>query len=214
MNIAVLGTGMVGQALATRLNELGHEVTLGTRDIKATQGRMADAIKPEIELATLSDAAAGAELIFLAVQGQAAISTLEAAGAHNLEGKILVDITNPLDFSDGFPATLFVKDTDSLGEQIQASHPATHVVKTLNTLTADLMVNPQLVNEGDHTVFVSGNDLEAKETVSTILKSFGHTDIIDLGDITTARGAEMLMPIWMRLMGALGTSMFAFKVVR
>jgi predicted dinucleotide-binding enzyme len=214
MNIAVLGTGMVGQALTSRLNELGHDVTLGTRDIDASKARMADTLSPDITLATLPDAAAGAELVILAVQGEAALSTLEAAGAANLDGKILVDITNPLDFTNGFPATLFVKDTDSLGEQIQAAYPAAHIVKTLNTLTADLMVNPQLVNDGHHTVFVSGNDLEAKVTVTALLEAFGHTDIIDLGDITTARGTEMLMPIWMRLLGALGTTMFQFKVVR
>ena len=214
MKIAVLGTGMVGQALVTRLHDLGHDVALGTRDVDAAKARIADSIDPEIKLATLPDAAGGAELVILAVQGEAALSTLEAAGAANLDGKILVDITNPLDFTHGFPATLFVKDTDSLAEQIQAAYPAARVVKTLNTLTAELMVNPQLVNDGQHTVFVSGNDVEAKGTVTSVLESFGHTDIIDLGDITTARGTEMLMPIWMRLMGTLGTTMFQFKVVR
>mgnify|MGYP002655105328 CR=1 FL=1 len=214
MKIAVLGTGMVGQALANRLHELGYGVTLGTRDVEATCARLDGTVSPEISLATLPDAASGAEVIVLAVQGGAALSTLEAVGEANLEGKVVVDITNPLDFSNGFPATLFVKDTDSLGEQIQAAHPTARVVKTLNTLTADLMVNPQLVNGGVHTVFVSGDDAAAKATVTEILASLGHGDIIDLGDITTARGTEMLMPVWMRLMGALETTMFQIKIVR
>jgi predicted dinucleotide-binding enzyme len=214
MKIAVLGTGMVGQALANRLHELGYGVTLGTRDVEATRARLDGTVNPEISLATLPDAASGAEVIVLAVQGGAALSTLDAVGEANLEGKVVVDITNPLDFSNGFPATLFVKDTDSLGEQIQAAHPTARVVKTLNTLTADLMVNPQLVNDGVHTLFVSGDDAAAKTTVTGILEALGHGDIIDLGDITTARGTEMLMPVWMRLMGALETTMFQFKIVR
>jgi 8-hydroxy-5-deazaflavin:NADPH oxidoreductase len=214
MKIAVLGTGMVGQALATRLHDLGHQVTLGTRDVGDTRQRLADSITADIPLATLSDAAATAEIVILAVQGGAALTTLAAAGPKQLATKIVIDITNPLDFTQGFPATLFVKDTDSLGEQIQAALPDARVVKTLNTLTADLMVNPRKVNDGQHTVFISGNDDEAKHVVATLLGSMGHMDVIDLGDITTARGTEMLMPLWMRLMGALDTTMFQFKVVR
>lgn len=214
MNIAILGTGMVGQALAGRLHELGNNVTIGTRDVAATKERAGDTLNPDIALATFADAAAGAEIIFLAVTGAVAIETLELAGAENLDGKIVVDINNPLDFSNGFPATLFVKDTESLGEQIQAAFPKARIVKSLNTLAADLMVNPKQLNNGNHTVFVSGNDAEAKTNVVEILESFGHTDIIDLGDITTARGTEMMMPVWMRLMGVLGTHMFQFKVVR
>ena len=214
MNIAILGTGMVGQALAGRLHELGNNVTIGTRNVAATKERVGDTLNPDIALATFADAAAGAEIIFLAVKGAVAIETLELAGAENLDGKIVVDINNPLDFSNGFPATLFVKDTESLGEQIQSAFPKARIVKSLNTLAADLMVNPKQINNGNHTVFVSGNDAEAKTNVVEILESFGHTDIIDLGDITTARGTEMMMPVWMRLMGVLGTHMFQFKVVR
>ena len=214
MEIAVLGTGMVGQALAVRLHELGNTVTLGTRDVEATKERLQDTLVGEIALAPLPNAVTRAHLVILAVQGEAALSTLASVGEQTLDGKILVDITNPLDFSQGFPATLFVKDTDSLGEQIQSAYPAARVVKTLNTLTADLMVHPELVNEGQHTGVVSGDDADAKSTVSSLLRTLGHADIIDLGDITTARGTEMLMPIWMRLMGSLGTTMFQFKIVR
>jgi predicted dinucleotide-binding enzyme len=139
---------------------------------------------------------------------------LTAAGTDSLAGKILLDIANPLDFSNGFPPTLFVKDTDSLGEQIQAAFPRLRVVKALNTLTAPLMVNPAQLSGGDHSVFVSGNDADAKTTVIGLLESFGHTDVIDLGDITTARGTEMVLPLWLRLMGALNTPMFNVKVVR
>jgi predicted dinucleotide-binding enzyme len=226
MKIAVLGTGMVGQALAGRLAELGHEVTVGTRDIDATLAKTTPdgmgnppystwaAAHPQVRLAVFADAAAGAELLVNATSGAVSIDALEAAGADNLAGKILIDIANPLDFSRSFPPTLFVKDTDSLGEQIQAAFPQLRVVKALNTLTAALMANPRTLADGNHSVFVSGNDAEAKKTVTALLESFGHTDVIDLGDISTARGTEMVLPLWLRLMGALNTPMFNLKVVR
>ena len=225
MKIAVLGTGMVGQALAGRLYELGHDVAIGTRDPEATRARtQPDAMgnpsyaawateHPEVTLSTFAEAAAGANLVVNATGGSVAISTLRAAGAEALAGKVVIDISNPLDFSQGFPPTLFVKDSDSLGEQIQREFPLVRVVKTLNTLSAELMVRPASLGETS-SVFVSGNDPEAKVTVTTLLESFGHTDVIDLGDITTARGAEMLLPVWLRLMSALGTGMFNFKIVR
>ena len=223
MKIAVLGTGMVGRALAGRLADLGHSVTVGTRDPQATLARTeADgtgpygawaAAHPSIGLASFADAAGAAELVVNATSGAASLEVLEQAGADNLAGKILLDIANPLDFSAGMPPTLFVKDTDSLGEQIQRAFPELRVVKTLNTLNADLMVRPDLLPEGS-SVFVSGDDADAKLTVSGLLKEFGHTDIIDLGDITTARGTEMLLPVWLRLWGALGTPAFNFKIVR
>src|SRR6476661_3505362 len=225
MNIAVLGTGMVGQAIAARLHELGHSVVIGTRDPEATLARTdADGMgNPPfsvwhgdhrgVTVATFAEAAAGADLVFNATSGNVALDVLGLAGADNLAGKPLVDISNPLDFSNGFPPTLFVKDSDSLGEQIQRTFPQTRVVKTLNTLTAALMVNPKELGE-ESSVFVSGDDAAAKATVTELLESFGHSDVIDLGDISTARGTEMLLPVWLRLMGALGTGMFNFKIVR
>ena len=225
MNFAVLGTGMVGRAIAARLGELGHDVTIGTRDPKGTSARTeTDAMgnppyaawageHPAIQLGTFAAASAGADVVVNATSGSAALEVLGQAGADNLAGKVLIDISNPLDFSRGMPPTLFVKDTDSLGEQIQRAFPRTRVVKTLNTLNADLMVRPDLLPEGT-SVFVSGDDADAKATVTTVLKEFGHTDVIDLGDITTARGTEMLLPVWLRLMGALGTATFNFKIVR
>lgn len=225
MKTAVLGTGMVGRTIAARLAELGHSVTVGTRDAEATLARVdADAMgtplfaswaaeNPGINVASFGDATVGAELIVNATNGGASLDVLTQAGAENLDGKIILDIANPLDFSNGMPPTLFVKDTDSLGEQIQRAFPRARVVKSLNTMNADLMGRPgQLSDPG--TVFVSGNDAEAKAIVSGLLKDFGHQDVIDLGDITTARGTEMLLPVWLRLWGALGTPAFNFKIVR
>ncbi|MFF5174485.1 NADPH-dependent F420 reductase [Micromonospora sp. NPDC000089] len=226
MKIAVLGTGVVGRTLAGRLTELGHQVTIGTRDVAATLARTEPdgmgnppyrqwaAERPEITLATFADATADAELIVNASSGAASVDVLTAAGAANLAGKVLLDTANPLDFSRGFPPSLFVSDTDSLAERIQAAFPELRVVKALNTLAAELMVHPAAVAGGEHTVFVAGNDADAKATVTRLLESFGHTDVIDLGDVTGARGTEMLLPIWLRLMGTLDTSMFQFRIVR
>ncbi len=225
MNIAVLGTGTVGRAIAGRLHELGHTVVVGTRDPQATLARAEpDAMgtapfatwhsdRADVSLATYAEAAGGAELVVNAIPGTAALEVLALAGAENLSGKPLVDISNPLDFSKGFPPTLFVKDDDSLGEQVQRAYPDAKVVKTLNTLNADLMVHPQALGASS-TVFVSGDDAAAKATVTELLTSFGHDDVIDLGGIETARGAEMILPVWLRLMGALGTAQFNVKVVR
>jgi 8-hydroxy-5-deazaflavin:NADPH oxidoreductase len=225
MTYAVLGTGTVGRAIAGRLAELGHRVTVGTRDPEATLARTEPdgmgnppyaawaAEHPDVQVATFADAAAGAQVVVHAGSGVAALDLLASAGADNLAGKVLIDISNPLDFSAGFPPTLFVKDTDSLGEQIQRAFPQARVVKTLNTLTADLMVHPDTLPEAS-SVFVSGDDVEAKAIATAMLTELGHTDVIDLGDITTARGAEMLLPVWLRLMGSLGTATFNFKIVR
>jgi predicted dinucleotide-binding enzyme len=225
MKIAVLGTGMVGRALSARLSGLGHDVTIGTRDPRATLARTEPdgmgnppfptwaADHSDVAVATLGEATADAELIVNATNGTGALPALQQAGADHLAGKVILDISNPLDFSQGFPPTLFVKDTDSLGEQIQRAFPQARVVKTLNTLNADLMVHPASLG-AESSVFVSGDDAAAKATVTELLVSFGHTDVIDLGDISTARGTEMLLPVWLRLMGALGTAAFNFKIVR
>lgn len=226
MQIAVLGTGMVGQALAGRLAELGHTATVGTRDVAATMARTEpDGMgnppyaawareHPEIRLATFAEAAAGAELVVNATSGAMSMAALEAAGQENLAGKVLLDLANPLDFTKGFPPTLFVKDTDSLAEQIQRAFPQAKVVKGLSTLNAVLMANPRQLADGDHSVFVSGDDAGAKKTVTELLTDFGHRDVIDLGDLSSARGCEMLLPIWLRLFGVLGTPAFNFKIVR
>lgn len=226
MRIAVLGTGPVGQTLAAKLAELGHRVAIGTRDVDATMARSEpdtfgnppfpqwSSAHPDIDLATLGDAAAGADLVINATNGAGSIAALEAAGDANLSGKVLIDASNPLDFSHGMPPSLLVCNTDSLGEQIQRRFPDVRVVKTLNTMNAYLMVDPKQLAGGDHTVFMSGEDADAKATVADLLASFGWTDIVDLGDITTARGTEMYLPLWVRLWAALETPMFTIKAVR
>lgn len=225
MKIAILGTGMVGRAHATRLAELGHEVVIGTKDVEATLAKNeTDAMGNEplgewckenegIELVNFSEAATYGDIIYNALKGEIASAVLSSL-KKELVGKVLVDISNPLDFSKGMPPTLIVCNTDSLGEQIQAILPDTKVVKVFNTVNASLQVNPMQLAGGDHHLFVSGNDAEAKATVTKIAESYGWKNIIDLGDISTARGSEMLLPIWLRLWGALGTPMFNFKIVK
>jgi len=215
MKIAVLGTGMVGKAIATKLVALGHEVKMGSR--KAGNEKAVAWVESAGALASqgsFADAAAFGELAFLCTLGDAAKAVLEAAGPANLAGKPVVDVTNPLDFSKGMPPTLFVSNTDSLGEQLQAAFPALHIVKSLNTMSAPVMVDPASVAGGEHDVFVSGNDAGAKAKVVELLKSFGWKSPIDLGDITTARGTESWLPLWLRLWGALGTPMFNLKIAR
>lgn len=226
MKVAVLGTGTVGRAIASRLAGLGHEVTVGTRNVDATMARTgSDAMgnpsysdwalaHPQVTLATFAEAAASAELVTNATSGEASLAALQSAGRENLAGKVLLDIANPLDFSKGFPPSLFVSNTESLAEQIQAEFPEAQVVKSLNTMNASLMAEPRQLADGDHTVFVSGDDGDAKQRVTELLESFGHTDVIDLGDLSTARGTESLLPIWVRLWGVLGIPAFQFKVVR
>lgn len=226
MKIAVLGTGMVGRTLAAKLASLGHDVTVGTRDPQQTLARkekdqMGNAgyaewaqANPAIQLARLADAAAQGEVVVNALSGGATLDALRAAGEANLADKILIDIANPLDFSKGMPPSLFVCNTDSLGEQIQKALPRTKVVKTLNIVNAYIMVEPSLVKSGELSMLLSGNDAAAKATVTKLLQDFGWKDVIDLGDITTARGTEMLLPAWVRLWGALKTPMFGFRVVR
>lgn len=227
MNIAVLGTGIVGQTLAAKLAALGHAVAVGTRNVAETLARTEPGPfgqppfsqwlqqNPQVRLLSLAEAAQHGAVLINATSGDGSLPALEQAGAANLTGKILIDVANPLDFSHGMPPTLSVCNTDSLGEQIQRAFPAAKVVKTLNTITAALMVNPHLVASGDHTLFLSGNDAEAKAQVARWLAEwFGWQHILDLGDITTARGTEMYLPLWLRLWGALGTGMLNVRVVK
>jgi 8-hydroxy-5-deazaflavin:NADPH oxidoreductase len=226
MKIAVMGTGAVGKALAGKLAELGHEVTVGTRDPGETLARTEpdpmgnppfkawNEAHPGVGLATPADAAAQTELIVNATNGAGSIAMLGAAGAENLAGKVLVDIANPLDFSQGMPPSLFVSNTDSLGEQIQRAFPEAKVVKTLNTMNCEVMVDPSKV-PGEHDVFLCGEDADAKREVSELLQSFGWPAerVRDLGGISSARGTEMYLPLWLRLWGALGTGYFNIAVV-
>lgn len=214
MKIGVLGSGMVGQAIAGKLVSLGHEVTVGTRNPHKLDEWLASA-GGNARVGSFEEAAANGEIIFNATAGSGTLNALQMAGADNLRGKVLVDIANPLDFSRGMPPSLTVSNTDSLGEQIQRTFPEARVVKSLSTMNANVMVNPGLVAGGDHTVFVSGNDAAAKAQVVTILRDwFGWQDIVDLGDITTARTVEMFVPLWVAILMQTGSPMFQIKVVR
>lgn len=216
MKIGVLGTGMVGQSLARKLAELGHEVMMGSR--AARNLKAAEFVKetgPNTSAGIFSEAAAFGELIVLAVNGAVALEALSAAGEANLAGKVLIDITNPLDFSNGMPPSLIpeLSNTNSLGETIQKTYPNSRVIKALNTMNSALMVDPSRLTEpGD--VFLCGNSSDAKAQVSTILNEFGWTQPIDLGDITAARALEQSLPLWLRLWGVFGTTDFNFKIVR
>lgn len=214
MRIGILGTGVVGQTIGTALVRGGHEVRLGSRTADNPKARdWATTSGEPASQGTFADAATFGEIVFDCTSGTASLEALRAAGAGNLAGKILVDVANPLDFSHGMPPTLTISNTDSLAERIQAEFPETKVVKTLNTMTAKVMLDPALV-PGEHDVFLSGNDPDAKAKVRELLQSFGWRNIIDLGDITSARGAEMVLPIWLRLMGALKSPVFNFHIAR
>lgn len=222
MNIGIFGSGIVGQTVGQGLARLGHRVTIGTRDpsnLDEARGQAPSlqswltAVGPAGRVDTFAGAAGSADLLVNATNGSGSLAALQSAGA-GLAGKVLLDLANPLDFSQGMPPTLFVKDSDSLAEQLQRAHPQLRVVKALNTMSAHLMVNPRALAGGDHTVFLSGDDAGARAQVCELLESLGWTDILDLGGLSTARGTEMLLPLWLRTWQALGTADFQFKVVR
>lgn len=226
MKFGILGTGVVGQTLAEKLSQHGHQVMIGTRDKQATLAKtgkdnfgrppISEWLKnnSKVQLGTYSETAAFGEMLVNATSGMGSVDALTMAGENNLGEKILLDASNPLDFSKGMPPTLTICNTDSLGEQIQRTFPKLKVVKTLNTLNAYLMTSPKLLPEPTN-LFLNGNDEGAKNEVKKLLTTFGwnEKDIIDMGDISTARGTEQILPIWVRLWGALQTPMFNFKIV-
>ena len=225
MKIAILGSGMVGQVLASRFTELGHEVCMATRDPEATRTRTDPnpmsgisfaawyARNPDVELCAFSGVPADTDLLVNATAGVSSLKALEAVGGQKLRGKVLLDLANPLDFSKGMPPTLTVCNTDSLGEQIQRAYPETRVVKALNTMNCQVMVAPELV-PGQHQAFLCGDDAGAKEMVSALLQAMGWPEgrILDLGGISASRGTEMLMPFWLSLVGSLGTPLINYKI--
>ena len=215
MKIAVFGTGMVGNTIGSKLIALGHEVKMGSRTagnqkaVEWAQGAGARASE-----GTFADAAAFGEMAFNCTAGAGAIPAVESAKA-GLAGKLLLDVSNPLDFSKGFPPTLSVSNDDSLGEQIQRALPETKVVKTLNTVNCLVMVDAARVNGGEHDMFVCGNDASAKGRATEILRGwFGWKSVLDLGDISAARATESYLHLWLRLYGALKTGDFNVRVVR
>ncbi|MGV1004272.1 MAG: NADPH-dependent F420 reductase [Candidatus Nanopelagicales bacterium] len=227
MKIAVLGTGMVGRALAGGLAKGGHAVVLGTRDVATTLARPEgdeDALGTQsvtayleahqgVRLADFRQAGAFGEVIVNATKGEHSLDALDAVGRENLAGKVLWDVCNLLDFSGGFPPRIGVADGDSMGERIQHAFPAARVVKALNTVNASLMVDPGALPEPT-SVFLAGEDKQAKAVVAALLREFGWEDLIDLGGISAARGTETYVALWLRLMGALGGPQFNIKVVR
>jgi 8-hydroxy-5-deazaflavin:NADPH oxidoreductase len=216
MRIGVLGTGVVGRTIASRLVGLGHDVRLGSRDASnEVAGEWVDEVGVRASHGTFADAASFGELVFNCTAGAVSVEALEQAGEDNLRGKVLVDVSNALDFSHGRPPTLTVANTDSVGEQIQRRFPETRVVKALNTMNNQVMVDPGSV-PGDHQVFVCGEDEGAKADVRALLESFGWPDerIVDLGGIEASRGTEAYVILWLRLVGALGTSRLNIHVAR
>ena len=216
MRIGVLGTGMVGSTIATKLAQLGHEVRMGSRTAGNERAvAWVASAGAGASHGTFADAAAHGELVFNCTAGEVSLAALEAAGAENLAGKVLVDVSNPLDLSHGMPPGLFTSSFDSLGEQIQRAFPDARVVKALNTVNREVMVGPSKV-PGEHDVFLCGDDEAAKARVIELLESFGWpaASVIDLGDLTAARGMEAYLLLWIRLSSALGTGHFNVRVVR
>lgn len=216
MKVAILGTGMVGDTIGSKLIELGHHVMMGSRTFNNEKAiAFVDKNPDKANAGTFAEAAAFGEIIFNCTSGVASLEALSLAGEDNLGNKIIIDVANPLDFSAGMPPTLSIVNTTSLGEQIQSQFPHSKVVKALNTMWCGLMVNPALVNNANHDTFICGNDAEAKEFVKDILKSFGwfEKNILDLGDITNARGTEMYLPLWLRIWGATNNGAFNIKIV-
>jgi len=216
MKFGVIGTGMVGSTLAGKLISLGHEVKMGSRS--ASNEKAAAWVKQAGKGAsqgTFADAAAFGEVVFVCTKGDVTLDAVRLAGIDNLKGKVVIDVSNPLDFSKGMPPSMIpeLTNTNSLGEELQKLIPASYVVKTLNTINCEVMVNPSMLQD-DSEILISGNDSNAKSKVIGILRSFGWKNPIDLGDITTARGTEMYIALWMRLMGVLGTAQFNFKIVK
>lgn len=216
MKIAVFGTGSVGDTLGSKFVELGHEVMMGSRT--ANNEKAAAWVKKagaRARQGTFADAAKFGDLIVNATLGAGTIEAFKMAGADNVATKVVLDLSNPLDFSRGMPPSLFLSNTDSLGEALQREFPKARVVKALNTMWCGIMVNPRLLPETHHT-YMAGNDASAKDAVKSLLTAFGWKpeEIIDVGDITGARATESMLPIWLRLYGTLKTGAFSFKIVR
>jgi len=214
MRFGVLGSGTVGQAIATKLASLGHEVKMGARRAGGEKAAAwaAKAGKGASE-GTFADAAAFGEIVFHCTKGETALEALRAAGAANLKGKIVVDVSNPLDFSKGMPPRLFTPPGDSLGEMIQREFPDARVVKALNTVNADLMGAPGRLPD-DSDLFLCGNDDTAKKQVSSLLGSFGWKTIHDVGDISNARGTEAYLLFWIELYARWNTGAFNVHIVK
>jgi predicted dinucleotide-binding enzyme len=215
MKIGILGTGVVARTIGKKLTTLGHEVKLGSRNATHPEAlEWARGVGSNASVGAFADAAGFGELVFNCTNGNGSLPALRAARTQ-LEGKLLLDVTNPLDFSQGMPPILFTGSTDSLGEMAQRELPGTPVVKTLNTVNCDLMVDAQSVADGEHHMFVAGNDAAAKARVTGLLQTwFGWKHVLDLGDIGAARGMESYVALWIRLWGSQQTPSFNIRLVR
>jgi len=215
MKIGVLGTGSVGHALASGFVKAGHEVRMGARDAGNEKAKeWAAAAGRGASSGSFADAAAFGEIVFNATAGMGSVEAVRSAGRDNLRGKILVDLSNPLDFSRGMPPTLFTTPPgDSLAERIQNEAPDTKVVKTLNTINASVMLDPGRTG-GDSDLFIAGNDAAAKERIIAFLKEFGWKRILDLGDLTAARGMEAYVLFWLMLFVSQKTPDFNIRVIK
>lgn len=220
MKIGILGTGSVGRTIGTAFIEKGHEVMLGSRSTtneKAMSWVEANGV--HARHGSFQETVEFAELICICLNGAFAVDVLQQAGPANFIDKIVIDVTNPLDFSNGMPPSLLSQysNTWSLGEEIQQQLPGAKVVKALNTVTANLMVNAQLVNNAHHHLFICGNDVAAKNAVRELLAHNFHWKpeyILDFGSIQSARLTEGIVPFWVGAMQVLGTPMFNYLIVK
>lgn len=214
--IGILGTGAVGRTIGTRLIELGYDVKMGSRTADNPKaGEWANTNSPRATQGTFADAASFGEIVFNCTKGEHSLSAVQLAGADHLANKILIDLANPLDFSNGMPPTLIpsLVNTHSLGEAIQHALPDTRVVKTLNMVNCEVMVDASKCG-GDATMLLAGNDAQALDESSAILNQFGWTDLIRLGGIAHARGMEMMLPVWLSVYMSSGDGYIGFKIVR
>lgn len=206
---------MVGKAIGGRLVELGHEVRMGSRTAgNEAAVEWAGAAGEGASEGTFADAAGFGEVIFNCTAGAHSLEALAMAGAENLDGKVLIDVSNGLDSADGAPGIKPIGD-DSIGERIQREFPGARVVKSLNTVNANVMVRPDLI-PGDHVIFVAGDDDAAKATTVALLGEFGWPPdrILDLGDIRQARATEAYLLLWIALWGTLDTAQFNITIAR
>jgi predicted dinucleotide-binding enzyme len=220
MKIGILGAGPVAQTIGTALVQNGHTVFLGSRS--SPNEKVAAWLHQcggRGKSGSFQEAATFGELLFVCLNGGVAVDVINQTGAESFREKVVIDVTNPLDFSRGMPPTLLppYNNQYSLGEHIQATLPDAFVVKALNTVTARLMVNALLVNDGNHNLFICGNNAEAKNTVKHLLAEnfyWKPENIMDMGSIESARLTEAIIPFWVGVMQVMGTSLFNYQIVR
>ena len=222
MKIGIIGSGMVAQIIGPKLFEEGDEVMISSRDITKEKREFPSAKEWEIQqkskglnayAGSFAEAATFGDLVINCTSGAHSIEALTKVGKANLGDKILLDLANPLDFSKGIPPSLTIANTNSLGEEIQKSFPDIKVVKTFNMINAEVMINPGGIN-GEHDLFICGNDEDANKRVinEILIIRFHWKNIIDLGDLSAARGMEAYLLLWVRLMNKLGTANFNIHI--